>query len=96
MSYAQAALGAKVDVPTLHGTVEFSIPEGTQPGAEFRLRGKGIQNLNSSRLGDQYVKVKVEVPKKLSRKQKDLLKQLDAELGGHPSSEKSWWDKVFN
>ncbi len=95
VSYAQATLGAKVDVPTLHGTVEFSIPEGTQPGSEFRLRGKGIQHLNSSRTGDQYVKIKVEVPKKLSRKQKDLLKQFEQELGGHPTSEKSWWDKVF-
>ena len=64
ISYAQAALGAEVEVPTLDGKVKLTIPEGTQPGAVFRLRGKGIPFLRGGGRGDQFVSVKVGIPKK--------------------------------
>ena len=78
VSFAQAALGAELEVPTLDGKVKYSIPEGTQTGTVFRLRGKGIQNLRGSGRGDQYVTVTVVVPKALSDEQKELLRQFAA------------------
>ncbi len=77
VTFAQAALGAEITVPTLDGRVKFTIHEGTQPGDEFKLRGKGIQRLNYGGRGDQYVKVLVEVPKNLSKEQKELLKKFE-------------------
>ncbi len=77
ITYAQAALGAEIIVPTIDGKVKFNIHEGTQPGEEFRLRGKGIQRLNYSGKGDQYVKIIVEVPKDLNKKQKEALREFD-------------------
>lgn len=88
ISFVQAALGDDVLVPTIDGNVKYSIPEGTQTGTVFRLKGKGIQRLNSSSRGDQYVKVKVEVPTKLSDKQKNLLKDFAKESGGEVSGNK--------
>lgn len=81
ISFAQAALGDEIIVSTLDGKVKQTIPEGTQSGTVFRLRGKGIPRLNGRGRGDQYVKVMVEVPKKLSQEQKELLKKFD-QLGG--------------
>lgn len=81
ITFAQAALGAEVTVPTLDGRVKFNIPEGTQPGDEFKLRGKGIKRLNYSGNGDQYVKVVVEVPRDLSRSQKERLREFDDSVG---------------
>ncbi|MBO4501379.1 MAG: molecular chaperone DnaJ [Clostridia bacterium] len=75
LTYAEAALGAKVKVPTLEGSSEFSIPEGTQSGAVFSLRGKGIKHVNSEKRGDLYVTVNVEVPKSLNSKQKEALQK---------------------
>ncbi len=80
ISFAQAALGSELIVPTLDGNVKYSIPAGTQPGDVFKLKDRGIPNLNGRGRGDQLVKVNVEVPKKLSEKQKDLLRQFEAEL----------------
>ncbi len=77
ITYAQAALGAEISVPTLDGKVKFKIHEGTQPNDEFKLGGKGIARLNGSGRGDQYVKVVIEVPRNLSSEQKELLKQFD-------------------
>lgn len=82
ISFAQAALGDEITVPTLDGKVKQTIPEGTQSGTVFRLRGKGVPRLNSRGRGDQYVKVAVEVPRKLNREQKELLKQFDQLSGG--------------
>lgn len=95
ITYAEAALGAKVTVPTLDGKVEFSIPEGTQNGAKFMLKSKGIPYLRGSGRGNQYVVVKVEIPKKLNAKQKALLKEFDAacEESNH-SARKSFLDKI--
>lgn len=81
ISYAQAVLGDKIVVPTIHGKVEYEIPEGTQSGTKFRLRGKGVPVLHrKDQFGDQYVTVSVEVPKKLNKQQKDLLKAFDDAL----------------
>ena len=81
ISYAQAALGAEIEVPTLDGRVKLNIPEGTQPGAMFRLRGKGIPYLRGGGRGDQFVTVNVAVPKNMTSSQKELLRQFAASMG---------------
>jgi len=81
ISYAQAVLGAEVEVPTLDGAVKLTIPEGTQPGAVFRLRGKGIPYLRGSGRGDQFVTIKLVVPKNLNSTQKDALRQFATAMG---------------
>lgn len=79
ISMATAALGGAIEVPAIDGgRVKITIPEGTQPGHRFRLRGKGMSVLRARDRGDLYVEVKVETPVKLSKKQKDLLKQFEA------------------
>ncbi|TDX51073.1 molecular chaperone DnaJ [Orenia marismortui] len=81
ISFVQATLGDEIQVPTLDGKVKFGIPEGTQPGTSFRLKDKGIPYLRGSGRGDQHIKVKVVIPKKLSDEQKDILKDF-AEISG--------------
>ena len=81
ISYAQAALGSEVEVPTLDGKVKLTIPEGTQPGAVFRMRGKGIPYLRGGGRGDQFVTVNIKVPKNLTGSQKELLRQFAASMG---------------
>lgn len=76
ITFAQATLGAEVTVPTLDGNVKYTVHEGTQPNDIFKLKGKGIPNLNGRGRGDQYVKVTVEIPKNLNTKQKELIKEL--------------------
>jgi molecular chaperone DnaJ len=76
VSFPDAVLGAEVDVPTLTGKARLKIEAGTQPGKLLKMRDKGIRHLNHSGSGDQYVKVNVDVPKKLSQKEKELLKEL--------------------
>lgn len=93
ISYAQAALGAEIEVPTLDGKVKLTIPEGTQPGAVFRLRGKGIPYLRGSGRGDQFISVNVSVPKNLTSSQKELLRQFAASMGELDSGSKSG---IFN
>ena len=78
MSFTQAALGAKVEVPTLKGTEELDIPAGTQHGEVFKLKGKGLPDVRSHRTGDELVQVLVEIPKKLTEKQKQLLREFAA------------------
>ncbi|MBQ7034461.1 MAG: molecular chaperone DnaJ, partial [Clostridia bacterium] len=75
VSFTDATLGAKLQVPTLEGKVEYDLPEGTQTGSTFRFRGKGITRINSKSKGDLYVTVEVEIPRGLSKKQKELLKE---------------------
>ena len=95
ITFAQAALGDEITVPTLDGKVKFSIHEGTQPGDEFKLRGKGIQRLNYSGKGDLYVKITVEVPKDLSKAQREKLKEFDALTDvKNYKSRKSFMDKL--
>lgn len=86
ISFVQAALGAELQVPTLDGMVKYTIPEGTQTGSVFRLRGKGIPNLRGGGRGDQYVTVSVVTPTKLSHEQKELLRKL-GELSGEENEE---------
>ena len=81
ISFSQAALGAEVEVPTLDGKVKLTIPEGTQPGAVFRLKGKGIPYLRGSGRGDQFVSVNVVVPKGLNSRQKEALREYAAAMG---------------
>ena len=80
ISFAQAALGSELIVPTLDGDVKYTIPAGTQPGDVFKLRDRGIQNLNGRGRGDQLVRVEVEVPRKLNERQKELLRAFEEEL----------------
>jgi molecular chaperone DnaJ len=91
VSFVTAALGGSIEVPTLDGKKsKIALPEGTQSGRQFRLRGKGMPVLRGGGMsGDLYVEVQVETPVKLTKKQKELLKQFDAEseVGTHPQSE---------
>ncbi len=80
ITFTQAALGAKIKVPTLYGQEELSIPAGTQSGETFVLRGQGIPHLKGQGRGDQYVMIKVVTPKNLTRRQRQLLEELDREL----------------
>jgi len=82
ISIVQAALGAEVEVPTLDGKVKYNIPEGTQTGTVFRLRGKGVTNLRGGGRGDQFVTVKVEIPTGLTGEQKDLLRKFGETMSG--------------
>ncbi len=75
ITFSEAALGAKLIVPTIHGKIEMTVPEGTQNGDMFSLKGKGITSLRGMGKGNQYVTVNIEVPKKLSQKQKEILKE---------------------
>lgn len=95
ISFAQAALGTEIDVPTLEGKVKMKIPSGTQTGKVFRLKGKGVRDVQGYHQGDQHVKVAVETPTHLTARQKELLKEFAA-VGGedvNPLS-KGFFDKV--
>ena len=95
ITFTEAALGADITVPTLDGKVKFTIHEGTQPGDEFKLKGKGIQRLNYSGKGDQYVKIVVEIPKNLSREQKEILKSFQSSSSDkNYKTQKSFMDKI--
>lgn len=96
ISFVQAALGAKIEAPTIDGKVELTIPEGTQSGAVMRIRGKGIPYLRGEGRGDEFVKIKVLTPKNLTGRQKKLLREF--EDGGSDSTnnpeKKSFFDKL--
>ena len=80
ISFDQAALGAEITVPTLEEKIKYKVPAGTQPGTIFRIKGKGIVSTRTGRKGDLYVKVNLEVPTKLSSKQKDAIEKMSKEL----------------
>ena len=89
ISFTQAALGATIEIPTLDGKMTYDIPEGTQTGTTFRLRENGIPYVNNrSRRGDQLVTVVVEIPTRLNREQKELLRQFEESLGDTPKRKK--------
>ena len=95
INVAQAALGAKVSIPTLDGEETHTIKPGTQSGARLVLRGKGIQRVRSSRRGDLYAHVDVRIPKKLSGEQRELFERLGAALAdSQESEEESFFDKL--
>ena len=81
LSFPTAALGGAVEIPTIDGKVKYSIPEGTQSGTTFRLKGKGIPGLNGRARGDQYVTVYIETPRNLNREQKEALRKFSDTLG---------------
>ena len=76
LTITEATLGAKKEIPTLYGNVDLTIPSGTQNGEKMRLRGKGVENVNTKRKGDMYVITKVIIPEKLDRTQKKLFESL--------------------
>ncbi len=80
LTYTQAALGAEIDIPTIDGTIKYTIPAGTQPGKVFTLRSKGVQHCQRSGRGDQLVAVSIEVPTNLNKKQKDALQAFESTL----------------
>lgn len=97
IDYVTAALGGEIEVPTLDGVVKYKIPEATQTGTVFRLKGKGIQHLKSSGRGDQFVKVIIEVPKHLSEKQKEILRAFGESLNAASKDDKrSFFGKMKN
>ncbi len=79
ISFTESSLGATIEVPTLKGRADLKVPAGTQTGTIFRLSGKGIKKIDSSGHGDEYIKVIVETPKKLNKKEKELLQKLEKE-----------------
>lgn len=95
LTYMQAVFGDELIVPTIDGKVKYTIPEGTQPGTVFRLKGKGVQRLNGRGTGDQFVEVTVEVPKGLSKSQKDALKSFENTLNEKQyEKRKGFFDKL--
>ncbi len=95
LTYTQATLGDDITVPTVDGKVTYKVPEGTQTGTVFRLRGKGIKKINRPDHGDHYVRVNVEVPKNLSREQKQKLKEFEQSLTDKNYAKRSsFFDKL--
>ncbi len=95
LSFPQVALGDEIEVPTVQGNVKLKIPAGTQTGTKFRLRGKGIKNVHGRGIGDQHVVVKVATPKKMSEKQKELMREFAGIAGDAPEEySSSLFDKI--
>jgi molecular chaperone DnaJ len=98
ISIVEASLGGEIEVPTLQGKAAIDLPEGTQTGKQFRLRGKGIKGVRSSYPGDLYCHITVETPVKLTEHQRKLLRELDESFrkGGskHSPSGDSWTDRL--
>lgn len=93
ITFAQAALGDEVEVPTVHGKVKLKIPAGTQTGKTFRLRGKGAPNIRGYGNGDQHVKVRVVTPTNLTERQKELLREFNEISNNRPVTEND--DSLF-
>jgi len=99
LNFVTASLSGEVEVPTLNGKATLKIPEGTQTGTQFRLRGKGVKSVRGGPIGDLMCRVIIETPVKLSKKQKELLQQFDDTLQGshhskHSPKHSSWLDGV--
>ena len=94
ISFTESALGASVEVPTLQGKADLKIPAGTQTGTIFKMKGKGIKILNKEGHGDEYIKVIIETPKNLSKKQKELLDSLEKEYQ-LSKKRKSFFEKIL-
>ncbi|MFS8540541.1 MAG: molecular chaperone DnaJ [Tissierellales bacterium] len=88
ISFTEACLGAEIEVPTLEGIEKFDLPAGTQSGEEFKLKNKGVPNVRGIGRGDLYFKVKIQVPKKLTDRQRELLIELDKEFNINRKQEK--------
>ena len=88
ITFAQAVLGAELEIPTIDGKVKYDLPEGTQSGTTFRLKGKGIPSINGRGRGDQYVTVYIETPRNLNKEQKDALKKFAETMGDNNYEER--------
>lgn len=95
ISFAKAAIGTEIKVPTVDGDVKYQVPAGTQPGTVFRLKGKGVPRVNSYGRGDQYVNVVVDIPKNINQKQREALMAYMAASGEiEEAAKKSFKDKI--
>ena len=92
---AGAVLGAELEIPTIDGKVKYTLPEGTQSGTTFRLKGKGIPSINGRGRGDQYVTVYIETPKNLNKEQKEALKKFAETMGESNYEEQKKFFKKF-
>ena len=95
ITFTQAVLGAELEIPTIDGKVKYDIPEGTQSGTTFRLKGKGIPALNGRGRGDQYVTVYIETPRNLNREQKEALKKFAEAVGENNYEERKSFFRKF-
>ncbi len=95
VTVAEATLGAEINVPTLEGSVKYKIPEGTQPGTRFTLKGKGVTVINSQRKGDLYFTVNVEIPRNLSEKQKENMRAFAESCGESNYASRTGFFKKF-
>ena len=95
ITFAQAVLGAELEIPTIDGKVKYDLPEGTQSGTTFRLKGKGIPSINGRGRGDQYVTVYIETPRNLNREQKDALRKFAEACGDDNYAERKKFFKKF-
>lgn len=95
ITFAQATLGAEVEVPTLEGITEFEIPPGTDTGTSFKIKNKGVENVRGRGRGDLFFTVNISVPKKLTREQKELLKEYDEAMSENSTHEKkTFFEKI--
>ena len=95
ITFAQAVLGAELEIPTIDGKVKYTLPEGTQSGTTFLLKGKGIPSLNGRGRGDQYVTVYIETPRNLNKEQKEALKKFAESVGENNYAERKKFFKKF-
>lgn len=95
ITFAQAVLGADLEIPTIDGKVKYTLPEGTQSGTTFRLKGKGIPSINGRGRGDQYVTVYIETPRNLNKEQKEALKKFAESVGDNNYEERKKFFKKF-
>ena len=95
ITFTQAVLGAELEIPTIDGKVKYTLPEGTQSGTTFRLKGKGIPSINGRGRGDQYVTVYIETPKNLTKEQKEALKKFAETMGESNYEEQKKFFKKF-
>ena len=95
ITFAQAVLGAELEIPTIDGKVKYDLPEGTQSGTTFRLKGKGIPAINGRGRGDQYVTVYIETPRNLNKEQKEALKKFAESVGDNNYEERKKFFKKF-
>ena len=98
VSFATAALGGALEIPTLEGKATLKIPAETQTEKMFRLRGKGVRNVRSGAQGDLFCRIRVETPVNLNKKQKELLREFDEQTQSaghkHRPKESGWTDKI--
>ena len=95
ITFTQAVLGAELEIPTIDGKVKYTLPEGTQSGTTFRLKGKGIPSINGRGRGDQYVTVYIETPRNLNKEQKEALKKFAESVGESNYEERKKFFKKF-